>query len=61
MAHTAEDNRHPMEGTEDSAGIMESFKKRNADEWTKGRQKKIKTKREKRSPPKHESQPHGGA
>ena len=50
MAHTTEDNRHPMEGTEDSAGIMESFKKRNADEWTKGRQKKINKnkKREKR-------------
>ena len=40
MAHTTEDNRHPMEETEDSAGGRESFKKRNADEWTKGRQKK---------------------
>ena len=30
-----------MEGTEDSAGIMESFKKRNTDEWTKGRQNKM--------------------
>jgi len=28
-----------MEGTEDSVG-RESFKKRNAGEWTKGRQKK---------------------
>ena len=40
MAHTAEADRHPMEGTEDSAGIKESFKKKNADEWTKERQKK---------------------
>ena len=51
MAHTTEDNRHPMEETEDSAGGRESFKKRNADEWTKGRQKKTnKSKQEKESP-----------
>ena len=52
MAHTTEDNRHPMEGTKDSAGSRESFKKRNADEWTKGRQKKKETqKAEAESPP----------
>ena len=42
MAHTTEDNRHPMEGTEDSAGIGESFEKENADEWAKGRHEKKK-------------------
>jgi hypothetical protein len=29
-----EDDRRPMEETEDSVGIMESFKK-NAGEWTR--------------------------
>ena len=42
MAHTTEDNRHPMEETEDSAGIRESFEKENTDEWTKGRQRESK-------------------
>ena len=43
MAHTAEDDRCPMEGTEDNVG-REGFKKRNAGEWTNGRQNKIKQK-----------------
>ena len=38
-----------MEGTKDSAGSRESFKKRNADEWTKGRQKKKLKKRRQRA------------
>ena len=42
-----EDDRRPMEGTEDSIGIKENFKKKNADEWTKGRQKKQKKRKEK--------------
>ena len=50
VAHTTEDNRHPMEGTKDSAGSRESFKKRNADEWTKGRQKKWNSKSRSRKP-----------
>ena len=41
MAHTAEDDRRPMEGTGNSVG-REGFKKRNAGELTKGRQKKKK-------------------
>ena len=49
MAHTAEDDRRPMEGTEDSVG-REGFKKRNAGEWTKGRQKKNKTKKREKKP-----------
>ena len=38
IAHTTEDNRHPMEGTEGSTNIRESFKKENAEDWTKGMQ-----------------------
>ena len=58
-----EDNRHPMEETEDSAGIRESFEKENTDEWTKGRQKnKIRAKAETESPPYNQRLTlHGGA
>ena len=28
MTHIMEDNRHPMEGTEDSVGIRERFKRK---------------------------------
>lgn len=61
VAHTTEDNRHPMEGTKDSAGSRESFKKRNADEWTKGRQKKKKLKKQKQKAHLDELTLHGGA
>ena len=51
MAHHMRGDRHPTEGTEDSAGIKESFQSKNTGDWTKGRQKKENHKnREKRSP-----------
>lgn len=41
MVHTMKNDRHPMEATEDSVGIMKSLK--NADDLTKGRQKRERT------------------
>ena len=61
MAHTAEDDRRPMEGTEDSVG-REGFKREmQVNGLREDRKKKMKKKRERRGPPKQESQPHGGA
>ena len=61
MAHQTKDNKHPMEDTEGSAGSRESFKKRNADEWTKGRQKKRKIKKQRQKAHLDELTLHGGA